>query len=122
MPFYGEPADAEVGRGACAAAEGTYNFAMGLYDGSCSDFSESFIMWCLGRLPQYSSHFFGCGGADWDYAELDALTAEGVCSEGDFPYTETDPGSCTHWGDLPPWHSAIPFARESNRVLSTSAT
>jgi len=94
--------------GACAAAEGTYNFAMGLYDGSCSDFSESFIIWCLGRLPQYNSHFFGCLGSDWDYMELEALTVEGVCSEDDFPYQENDPGSCDHWGDptttFSSWH------------------
>jgi len=93
---------------ACAAAEGTYNFAMGLYDGNCADFSESFIIWCLGRLPQYNSHFYGCYGADWDYMELEALTVEGVCSEDDFPYQESDPGSCDHWGDpttvFSAWH------------------
>ncbi|MFH1039243.1 MAG: C1 family peptidase [PVC group bacterium] len=94
--------------GANAAAEGTYNWANGLYDGNCIDFSESYIIWCLGRLPAYSSHFFGCGGADWDYAELDALCLEGVGTESDFPYTTTDPGSCTHWGDqtyvFQSWH------------------
>jgi hypothetical protein len=84
---------------ACAAAEGTYNFFLGLYDGSCIDFSESFIIWCLGRLPEYNSHFFGCDGADYTYAELQALVDDGVCSESDFPYTTFDPGSCTHWGD-----------------------
>ena len=85
--------------GACAAAEGTYNYANGLYDGLCADFSESFIIWCLGRLPAYDPHFFGCQGADYSYSELTALTVEGVCNESDFPYTVTDPHSCTHWGD-----------------------
>jgi len=93
---------------AAAAAEGTYNWVMGKYDGNCADFSESYIIWCLGRLPQYNSHFYGCNGADYDYAELTALTTEGICSETDFPYTETDPGSCEHWSDpvtvFSEWH------------------
>ena len=93
---------------ACAAAEGTYNWATGKYDGNRAEFSESFIAWCLGRLSQYSSHFFGCDGADYDYAELDALCAIGICSAADFPYQESDPGSCTHWGDprkvFASWH------------------
>ncbi len=91
-----------------AAAEGAYNRTMLLYDGNCADFSESFIIWCLGRLSQYNHHFDGCGGADWDYAELTALTVEGVCSEADFPYTITDPGSCVHWSNprtvFSAWH------------------
>jgi hypothetical protein len=94
--------------GANAAAEGTYNWAMGLYDGNCVDFSESFIIWCLGTYGPYSAHFSGCDGADYDYAELEALTVEGVCLESSFPYTITDPGSCTHWGDprtvFSSWH------------------
>ena len=94
--------------GACAAAEGTYNWAGGKYDGNCSDFSESFIIWCLGRLVEYSPHFYGCDGADYDYYELEALTAEGVCSEDDFPYTTSDPGECAHWEDrttvFKSWH------------------
>ena len=85
--------------GANAAAEGTYNFANGLYDSSCIDFSESFIIWCIGRLPEYNDHFYGCDGADYDYAELDALCQVGVTQEANYPYTETDPGSCSHWGD-----------------------
>ena len=93
---------------ACAAAEGTYNYALGLYDGNCVDLSESFIIWCLGRLPAYNDHFFGCDGADYDYYELTALCTEGVGLESDFPYQETDPGSCTHWGDqtvvFQEWH------------------
>ena len=84
---------------AAASAEGTYNWAMGNYDDNCADFSESFIIWCLGRLPEYYDHFYGCAGADYDYYELEALTVEGVCNESDFPYTVYDPGECTHWGD-----------------------
>jgi len=85
--------------GAAAAAEGTYNVAMGLYDANAADFSESFIAWCLGQYGPYSDHFSGCDGADYDYAELLALTVQGVTWEANFPYTEADPGSCTHWGD-----------------------
>jgi len=84
--------------GACAAAEGTYNLAMGLYDGDCSDFSESFIMWCLGNLTAYNSHFYGCDGADYTYSELTALTVEGISSEADFPYQTSD-GCGDHWDD-----------------------
>ena len=85
--------------GACAAAESVYNIANGLTDGSCSDLSESFIMWCLGGLSEYTPHFYGCDGSDYYYMELTALTDEGVCSESDFPYQTWDPGSCTHWDD-----------------------
>jgi C1A family cysteine protease len=85
--------------GANANAEGVYNYAMGLYDGNCTDLSESFIIWCLGRLPAYNGHFFGCDGADYTYSELHALMTDGVTYEADFPYTITDPGSCTHWTD-----------------------
>ncbi|MFH1055263.1 MAG: C1 family peptidase [Candidatus Altiarchaeota archaeon] len=85
--------------GAAAAAEGTYNYATGNFDGNVSDYSESYIIWCLGRLPEYSSHFFGCNGADYEYKELEALTNYGIIGESLFPYTITDPGSCTHWGD-----------------------
>ena len=63
---------------AAAAAEGTYNFALGMYDGACVDFSEAFIVWCLGALPEYQTHLYGCGGAGYKYAELDALTREGI--------------------------------------------
>ncbi len=94
--------------GACAAAEGAFNYANALYDGNCSDFSESFIIWCLGRLPKYDDHFFGCEGADYDYYELEALTVEGVVNETDFPYRESDPGMCAHWSDptakFESWH------------------
>lgn len=85
--------------GAVAAAEGTYNAAKGLYDANMADFSESFIAWCLGEYGPYSDHFSGCSGADYDYAELLALTVQGITWEVNFPYTASDPGSCTHWGD-----------------------
>ncbi|MEA1927265.1 MAG: C1 family peptidase, partial [Candidatus Auribacterota bacterium] len=102
--------------GACAAAEGTYNFAMGFYDGNCADFSESYMMWCLGSIPPYNLHFGGCNnGADWDYYELLALTRagttgrEGVCSQSNFPYQSTAPASCTPYLTFPrvrfkSWH------------------
>ncbi len=93
---------------AAAAGEGTFNWAMGRSGAACVDFSESFIMWCLGRLPQYAIHFGGCNGADYDYAELAALTVEGVCLESAFPYTTSDPGGCAHWGSprevFTSWH------------------
>jgi C1A family cysteine protease len=94
--------------GACAAAEGSYNFANGRYDSNCVDFSESYIIWCLATKVEYNDHFFGCDGADYDYYELQALTLEGVTDESDFPYRESDPGVCTHWGDatvvFDSWH------------------
>lgn len=94
---------------ACAAAEGTYNRVMGRYDDSCADFSESFMIWCLGRLPWYYPHFFGCDGADYDYYELQALTELGICDEDDFPYIPHNPGLfCAHWKDqrtlFKAWH------------------
>jgi len=94
--------------GACAAAEGTWNFATGHYGSSCADFSESFIIWCLGSVSPYNNHFFGCDGADYSYAELQALCDYGVCDESAFPYTVTNPGTCTHWNDpmmrFASWH------------------
>lgn len=93
---------------ACAAAEGVYNAAFGLYDANCVDFSESFIIWCLARLPGYGNHFYGCEGADYGYMELQALTTDGICAEIGFPYTTSDPQSCMNW-DAPragfsSWH------------------
>jgi C1A family cysteine protease len=101
---------------ACAAAEGTYNWAMGLYDNNCADFSESYMMWCLGSILPYSDHFGGCDqGADWDYYELLALTnagttsRDGVCADSNFPYQSTAPASCTPYLAYPrvlfnSWH------------------
>ncbi len=83
--------------GAVAAAEGTYNYAMGLHDAERVEFSESFIAWCLGKYGPYAESFSGCDGADYSYSELKALTREGITSAADFPYTDSDPGSCTHW-------------------------
>jgi len=85
--------------GATAAAEGAYNAAMGRYDANAADFSEAFIAWCLGTYGPYRAHFDGCEGSDDDYAELLALTVQGITWETNFPYTPVDPGSCTHWGD-----------------------
>ncbi len=85
--------------GAAAAAEGAYNYENNLTDAATIDFSESYIAWCLGTYGSYSAHFDGCDGADYDYAELTALTNEGVTLESYFPYTESDPGSCTHGSD-----------------------
>jgi C1A family cysteine protease len=94
--------------GASAAAEGVYNFANGLTDAACADFSESFIIWCLSRISPYGDHFFGCGGADYDYMELEALVQEGTINESYFPYTVSDPVTCTHYGDprikFAEWH------------------
>ncbi|NQT56274.1 MAG: hypothetical protein HQ551_08605 [Desulfobacteraceae bacterium] len=71
--------------GACAAAEGTYNYANGLYDGNCADFSEAYLAFCLSN---YYSGFDGCEGADYDYEELTALTVYGVCNEDVYPYQD----------------------------------
>lgn len=71
---------------ACAAAEGTYNWANGLYDGNRADFSEAFIAFCLS--DHYSAHFDGCEGADYDYYELQALVQYGICAESLYPYTD----------------------------------
>ncbi|MBI9068515.1 MAG: PKD domain-containing protein [Salinivirgaceae bacterium] len=80
--------------GAAAAAEGTYNFATGSYDGNVADFSESYIAWCLGSISPYSSHFGGCSGADYDYYELQALVDIGICDESYFPYSDANNQSC----------------------------
>ncbi len=85
--------------GANAAAEGAYNYHAGYYDAQCKNFSESYLIWCLAKLPEYSSHFSGCDGADYEYAELQALTEVGVTFEDRFPYQTSDPGPCTHWND-----------------------
>jgi C1A family cysteine protease len=82
--------------GASAAAEGTYNFANGLYGAACADFSEMFIMWCLSQIAPYQGHFLGCNGADYDYMELEALVQEGIINESYFPYSDASSGSCSH--------------------------
>ncbi len=85
--------------GAAAAAEGTFNYAMARTGANCVDFSEAYIAWCLGKYGDYSAHFSGCDGADYDYQELEALTVEGICGESQMPYNSgSDPGSCTYTG------------------------
>jgi C1A family cysteine protease len=86
---------------ACAAAEGTYNVAMGLYGANGVDFSEAFLAFCLS--DQYSG-FDGCDGSTYDYEELDALVSYGVCKESDYPYTDVEQ-ACPLSGQP----SAIPF-------------
>lgn len=94
--------------GAAAAAESAYNISNSLYDDQTIDFSESYIAWCLGTYGPYADSFDGCKGADYSYAELGALTKEGVTYESYFPYIVKDPKSCTHWSDpvvtFESWH------------------
>lgn len=85
--------------GAAAAAEVAYNIRHDKYDENTIDYSESYIAWCLGTYGPYSEHFSGCNGADFEYAEFEALTREGIIQERYFPYIEEDPGSCTHQND-----------------------
>ncbi len=80
--------------GASACAEGTYNYAMGLYDSNTADFAESYIVWCLGSMSAYSSNFGGCGGADYTYSELKALCDIGTIPESYFPYSDATGQSC----------------------------
>ncbi|MEA1924188.1 MAG: C1 family peptidase [Pseudomonadota bacterium] len=75
--------------GACAAAEGVYNFASGQYDENCLDLSEAFLAFCL---DQYYPGYSGCYGSSYDYEELDALVERGVCLETAYPYTGEDQG------------------------------
>jgi len=75
--------------GACAAAEGVYNYAMGKYDDECLDLSEAFLAFCL---DQYYDGFDGCRGASYDYEELQALVDLGVCLEASYPYSAVDEG------------------------------
>ena len=91
--------------GAAATAEGAYNLAKNLYDENCADFSEAYIAWCLGDLPEYFPHFYGCDGSDYDYMELEALTSEGVADESDFPYDD----EYTAWLLVLRRHHRFPF-------------
>ena len=92
--------------GACAAAEGVYNFAMNRYDGDCLDLSEAFLAFCL---DQYYAGYSGCSGSSYDYEELDALVERGVCLETAYPYTPVDQG-CVSGSEAAPrakfdsWH------------------
>ncbi len=73
--------------GACASAEGAYNWANGKYDGNCTDFSEAFVAFCLSDV--YSG-FDGCAGSDYDYQELTGLVEYGVCNNDVYPYTDRE--------------------------------
>ena len=88
--------------GACAAAESTYNFANGLYDGNCVDFAEMYIIWTLSSELPYNGQFNNDrqgSGAGNDFYELYALTKsgsprgsvgyEGLCFEAAFPYSDS---------------------------------
>ncbi|HNT34691.1 MAG TPA: C1 family peptidase, partial [bacterium] len=75
--------------GATAALESVYNINNGLYDGNCVDLSEAFLAFCLGELPAYYDHFYGCDGADYDYLELQALAEYGLPLESAFPYSDS---------------------------------
>ena len=92
--------------GACAAAEGAYNWANGKYDGNCADFSEAFVAFCL---SDYYSGFDGCIGSDYDYQELTALVEYGVCNYDVYPYADYEqPCQSSSW-DAPrtifqSWH------------------
>jgi len=106
--------------GANAAAESTYNRAMGLYDENAANFSESFIIWALS--PYYEG--FDPEGANNDYDELQALVDYGVCSGAAFPYTVEDPGEDTHMDDprvqFTSWHRLPAYDIETmKRAIST---
>ncbi len=70
--------------GATAAAEGSYNWITGNFDGNRADFSEAFIAFCL---SDHYSGFDGCNGASYDYDELQALVDYGICTETEYPYS-----------------------------------
>ena len=99
---YVGPIRNQGGCGACyafsalAAAETAYNLDNGKVNGNCFDLSESYVIWCLSRIGDYGDHFFGCDGANYEYMEMEALTTDGVCTEADFPYAQSDPcaGTC----------------------------
>ena len=88
--------------GATACAEGTYNFATGSYDNNTADFSEGWIAFCLSEMSAYSSHFDGCNGADYEYAELQALVDIGHIDESYFPYSDANNQSCPSTTDGAP--------------------
>jgi C1A family cysteine protease len=88
--------------GAAAAAEGTWNYAKGLYDGNSSDFSEAFIAFCL---SDHYDGFDGCEGAYYDYEELDGLIDYGIPNESAFPYTDIEQSCKASSWDAP----RVPF-------------
>ena len=79
---------------AAAVAEGVYSVATRRAGTAVPDFSEQYLAFCLGTHGPYQSHFDGCGGADYDYAELTALTAEGIIAEAALPYSGRDNQTC----------------------------
>lgn len=86
---------------AVSAAETAYNRAHGLTDSNTVDFSEAFVVWCLGNMPKYHSHFGGsCAAiADWDLMEMEAVVKEGLITEAQYPYDGPSTPSCSsaHW-------------------------
>jgi C1A family cysteine protease len=72
---------------AAAVAEGVYNVATRRSGAAGVDFSEQYIAFCLGKIAAYNDHFYGCGGADYSYSELLALTVEGLITEAALPYS-----------------------------------
>ena len=92
--------------GACAAAEGAYNWANSKYDGNCADFSEAFVAFCL---SDHYSGFDGCYGSDYDYQELSGLVNYGVCNNAVYPYTDYEQACQSSSWDAPrttfqSWH------------------
>jgi C1A family cysteine protease len=92
--------------GACAAAEGAYNWANGKYDSNCADFSEAFVAFCL---SDHYSGFDGCAGSDYDYDELTGLVTYGVCNNSVYPYTDNEQSCRSSSWDAPrttieSWH------------------
>ena len=79
---------------AAAVAEGVYSVATRRTGAAVPDFSEQYVAFCLGTHGPYQSHFDGCGGADYDYAELTALTVEGILAEAALPYSGRDNQTC----------------------------
>jgi C1A family cysteine protease len=93
---------------AIAAAECAFNWKNNLYDNCRFEFSESFLIWCLGSIPSWHDNFYGCLGADGSYTELTAICDSGVCRRSDYPYTSEEPDECSHWNDprikFKEWH------------------
>jgi C1A family cysteine protease len=122
--------------GACATAEGVYNYATGNYDENCADFSESYIAWCLGSLTNYKTHFYGGDGADYDYYELRALTEnglypayDGICTEAECPYSETEINASTYLGNVTTiqfdsWNRVYPadYANTTEQIKTAIST
>ncbi|HML54263.1 MAG TPA: C1 family peptidase [Solidesulfovibrio magneticus] len=79
---------------AAAVAEGVYSVATRRTGADVPDFSEQYIAFCLGTHGSYQAHFDGCEGADYDYAELTALTVEGIITEAALPYAGRDNQTC----------------------------